>query len=196
MALIFLCAYSQLPKVIGAMMHGRRGEKTQWFVRGRRTRRGTVHPAAVAPPPSHLIVLHQSFPHRRRSASSHQLFLHRLCSSPLVLRPLVLRMYRSRGSRSSFFLRNWLRWQPGDPAVISCSRRRHCRPPSLEWQCATCNRRCHCRPPSLEFTFVAIVGAAVAAHNGLPQSQAVVSHIRLQSRVVRSNCRPQFAIVA
>ena len=185
MALIFLCAYSPLPKVIGAMMHGGRGEKKQWFVRGRRTRRGTVHPAAVAPPPSHLIVLHQSFPHRRRSASSHQLFLHRLCSSPLVLRPLVLRMYRSRGSRSSFFLRNWLRWQPGDPTIIS------------DFPCGSpCNRHRHCRPPSLEFAFVAIVGAAVAAHNGLPQSQAVMSHIRLQSRVVRSNCRPQFVIVA
>ena len=195
MALIFLCAYSPLPKVIGARKNCWKGKKKQRLVRRRRARRRGA-PSAVVPPPSHLIVLHQSFPHRRRYASSHQLFLHRLRSSPLVLGLVVLRMSRSRGSRSSFFLRNWLRWQPGDPTVISCSRRRHCRPPSLEWQCATCNRRRHCRPPSLEFTFVAIVGAAVAAHNGLPQSQAVMSHIRLQSRVVRSNCRPQFAIVA
>ena len=53
-----------------------------------------------------------------------------------------------------------------------------------------------CVAVAVEFTIVAIVGAAVAAHNDLPQSQAVMYHIRMQSRVVRSNCRPQSGIVA
>jgi len=53
-----------------------------------------------------------------------------------------------------------------------------------------------CVAVAVEFTIVAIAGAAVAAHNDLPQSQAVVYHIRMQSRVVRRNCRPQSGIVA
>ena len=53
-----------------------------------------------------------------------------------------------------------------------------------------------CVAVAIEFTIVAIAGAAVAAHNDLPQSQAVVYHIRMQSRVVRRNCRPQAGIVA
>ena len=196
MALIFVCAYSHTTNHIGAKPHGRGEMRSGRLVR---TRGGG---ALVA----------DTLTHRRLPASSHQSFPRRLCSSPLVLRPVVLRMSRSRGSSRSFFLRHWLRChQSGDPAVISCSRRRHCRPPSLEWQCANCNRSrgvhmchhisnrsrgCMCVAVAVEFTIVAIAGAAVAAHNDLPQSQAVMSHIRLQSRVVRSNCRPQSGIVA
>ena len=53
-----------------------------------------------------------------------------------------------------------------------------------------------CVAVAVEFTILAIVGAAVAAHNDLPQSQAVMYHIRMQSRVALSNCRPQCGIVA
>ena len=55
---------------------------------------------------------------------------------------------------------------------------------------------CMCVAVAVGFTIVAIWGAAVAAHNDLPQSQAVVYHIRMQSRVVRRNCRPQSRVVA
>ena len=71
----------------------------------------------------------------------------RLCSSPLILRilrsgatSLVGLMFTRSSGRSPVFRRITRVVSRGGGIGGSCSRCHHCRPPSIEWPCATCSR--------------------------------------------------------
>jgi hypothetical protein len=134
----------------------------------------------------------------------------RLCSSPLVLRILRsgatsqvgLRSTRSGRQGQSSSRPVVRRVSRGGEGGSSCSRCHLCRPPRAEWPCAICNRSrgvhvCHHFSNRSRGVHVCCSRRRIhnccdrrgrsrgtCLFNDLPQSQAVVYHIRMQSRVV------------